>query len=433
MSLCRPAGRRLARRTVLHVLSATAVTICAHGWAGEAEPVPSVLGPIPQVRPLLVESVICYVNDDIITGNEVIARSMDRWSEARRTGRPLPQDKSEMTAWHQASLDLLVDEALLLQKGRELKIDIDRDRLGAEILARAKREGRALTLLELSEALRWSERSRIVDMVLGFFEERAAQPTPAELLAEYRSRADEYRLSPCAAVQQIALPVTTAAEIDELRAAQAAILKQAQSAADPAILAAAETCIGTFIAADPAEQQRLLDGLMTTIAGRQGAADLPAGDTKLVAGAVGAVARMAARRSADRAIADLAAIATRLSGRSGPDLVDAFRSEASALGQVNADLGEIEPGSLHADIDAAVFAGPVGAIRPPLVIGPRAVLLLVASRQDGRMRTFDEVVGNLDTRRMLLRQGLVRSAVVASLRAKASIRPGQLTVSSLVE
>jgi parvulin-like peptidyl-prolyl isomerase len=395
------------------------------------EPAPAVTAPAPpQIAPLVVDAVVRYVNEASITGNEVVDRVLERLADVRRRGLALPQTRAEHLALVEQALDELTEEHLLLQKATELKIALDRDRISAEVLAIARREGRAMSLRDQAETRRYLERSRTIDIVLQFFEERAAQPTPADLRAEFDRRTDAFRRPAQATVLQIALPIAGVEDDRRLRTDRAGLVRQAQSAADPAITAAAADCLAAFLDAEPAEQDRLLGVAVVAIAARAGTPGLAPADAELAAAATSLVARAGALRTAEQAETDLRAVAAAMAG--SPDPTAAFTAAAARLGAAVPAPLLVEPGLYAPAVDAAVFQRPLGSPGEPLRLAGQVVLLLVTDRQEGRSLSFDEVVGDLEQGRARLRRGLVRTAVVDALRARAVVRPGLMAVDALL-
>jgi hypothetical protein len=379
-----------------------------------------------------------YVNDSVISFGDVLQRNAMRLSDHERRGRPTPNTRADLLAFSQQSLDDLTEEELLIQYGRALAEErgfqlVDHERISQVVMERARASGRGRTLREQAEERRFLERQQIMDLVLGYFESRTPHISPQDLERSYQEREQEFRRPARARVYQIVLRPAGIAERQELRQARIAVFKQAQDVTDAVVRAASESRIEAYIVASPDEQERLLVEAVREIASQSARGDLDAGSRQVVERAIETEQRVAALRDAEQVRRDLEALRAELEGKD----LEAFRAAARRVSQGPgaADgglLGWVEPGTHPAAFDQVVFTQPLHSPSPVFVVDQLAYLTWVAERSEATIRSFGEVVGELESALRRSQQSAARRAAVAMLRAKASVRD-IITIAQLVE
>jgi hypothetical protein len=145
------------------------------------------------------------------------------------------------------------------------------------------------------------------------------------------------------------------------------------------------------------------------------------------------LAQAASIRDLDQTVTLLEAERAQLVGKDE----DAFRAAARRISQgpnagEGGEQGWVEPGTFPPEVDQRVFAQVTGTVSEVFVANQAAWLVFVQSREDARVRSFDEVEGELEASQRRLRREELRRKVAGILRAKASIAD-VAPVSSLVE
>lgn len=367
-----------------------------------------------------------YVNGAVITSSDVRERNAMRVQEYAITGKVVPQTKAEIEAFMQASLEALTDEELMVQRARELKLVPDHDRIVLDVLERANREGRGRSLAEQARARRQLERQQCIDFLLTYFhDQRTPQITPEAMRGVYDRRRDEFRRPPRARALTIVLRATDPAIAKDLRRAKADLFKRAQGAADPVIAAAASSRIDAYVAdgVTMAEQTRLLDECLAEIAAQAERADLDESSRQLAQLAVELKTDADAVVDLDQCRAQLEAARGELTGKGE----EAFRAAARRLSKgrgadEGGEQGWTEPGTFPTEVEQRLFALPTGEVSEVLIANQAAWLLLVLEREDARVRSFDEVAGEIESALRRDRREAMRQLAASILRSKASVR-----------
>ncbi len=372
---------------------------------------------------LIADNAIRYVNEEVITLGDVIERTRDRLTDLRRSGKPLPESDT-MLQVYESVLDELTDESLLLQYARELKVQLDRERIAMVVLERANRSGIGLSLREQTRERDRLQRRETMRAVLGFFEDRTARISPHELSRYYDEHRDDFRRPARAHVYHLLLRPASDEDRRLVRDQGLEIFRRAQSPEfDQAIAAVIGPRLDARLAAaDDAAKQAEVDAALRELAALP-VAQLGDAGARLVADAGAVVERAARLRDAEATTAALEAIRRDVAGKGLAAFVEAARkhSEGPRADQ-GGDLDWIEPGSRAAAFDEQVFALPAEGLSPVFWSEQVAGLVYVSEREDAAQRSFAEVTGEIETQLKQRRTDEIKRTTVAMLRSEASIR-----------
>lgn len=365
----------------------------------------------------LVDRALRYVNGEVITLLDVLERV-----QALR-GRNVPASREEDLALWRNALEDATTDLLLSQFADERQVQIDRERVSFTVLEQAKQSGRGASLAEQARARQRQERREKIGAALYFFDARSSNVQPAELLAAYEQRKEEFRRPARAQVLQIALRPTDEADRAAFLAAQQQVFRRAQDVGEAAAGVVAPF-LAELVEADPDSPERaeILDAAIAAIA------SLPTEDAdrrlrEVVAEAGKLVERRATLRTREETEAELKALRERLEGRGA----DAFRAAAREISQGprredGGDLGMVESGYLAKAIDEQAFALQAGEMSPVFWSEQSCCLLLVERSEGAAQRGFAEVSGELESRLRQERQAAVRTRAAAILRERAVVR-----------
>ncbi len=369
-----------------------------------------------------------YINDDVLTFNDVRQRNQMRLAEYRHKGLVEPDNtEAALIAFSQESLEQLTDEALLVSKAKELKLTPDHDRVTLQILSQAKSMGIALTLRQQAEERKREERRQSIDMLMTYFyDNRAPLVTPEVLFAEYQRRQQEFARPARARVLQIVLRAVSDDERAGLKKQRLSIFQRAQASTDATIAPLAATHMQRYMAASAAEQ----DGVLATAVAELAAfaehaeviAALPAPEAKLVADAAAVVKLATSIRDQAAVVADLDALRQQLAGQGEPAFMIAMRLRGIEL-VIGADGKPgvwIEPDYYSGENQ--VFATPAGGMAPVFAAKQSVCLVFVQANEPARVQSFAEVSGVLEGGFRRPRLDLIRQEAVGILRQRASIR-----------
>lgn len=377
---------------------------------------------------LTADQTMRYVNDQVVSLGDVLMRDRIRLADFERRGKPRPATREERVRFSRESLEELTDEELLVQYGHHFAEErhihlVDRERIAQSVMERSRTFGRGRTLREQAEDRRQIERQQIIDQILGYFESRSANITPAEVQQSYQLHAQEFRRPARAHVLQILLRPSSPAERQEVRQARIAVFKLAQDIDDAAMKKAVESRLDAYAVGTPDDQERLLDEAVREIAMMATRSDLALGALQLARDAQKAVELGAKLRDLDGAMRDLEAMRQGLVGKDA----EAFKAVAKQHSQgpnasEGGDLGWIEPGSFQPAFDAVVFALKAGDLSQAFKADKVACLVMAVEQVDARSRDFAEVKGELESALHRAQQRTVRQAAVTMLRMRASVR-----------
>jgi len=108
-------------------------------------------------EPVVVDEVIAQVNDGVVTLSQLKREIKERVETLKQNGMPEPQAQAEVEKHRMELIATLINEQLLLQKGKELDLT---DRVEAEVNKRmldVAKENKIPTLEKLEEAMRASQ------------------------------------------------------------------------------------------------------------------------------------------------------------------------------------------------------------------------------------------------------------------------------------
>jgi parvulin-like peptidyl-prolyl isomerase len=377
---------------------------------------------------LTADQSIRYVNDQVVSLGDVLMRDRMRLADFERRGKPRPTTREERVRFSRESLEELTDEELLVQYGQHFAEErhihlVDHERIAQSVMERSRALGRGRTLREQAEDRKQIERQQIMDQILGYFESRSANITPAEVQQSYQRHAPEFRRPARAHVLQILLRPSSPAERQEVRQLRVAVFKLAQDIDDEAMKKAVTSRLDAYAVGTPDDQERLLDEAVREIAAMAARTDLALGALQLARDAQQAVERGAKLRDLDGAMRDLDAVRAGLVGKDA----EAFKAIAKQVSQgpnasEGGDLGWIEPGSFQPAFDAVVFALKAGQLSQAFKADKVACLVMVVEQVDARSRDFAEVKGEIESTLRREQQRAVRQTAVTMLRSRASIR-----------
>lgn len=389
-----------------------AILACAALAAGEA----------PGAQGVVVDQPVRFVNDHVITVGDIRSRNGVRTEMYRRAGKVLPDTAATLIAFNQATLEELTDEELFVQKADELKVQIDRDRIGDELAAEAKARG--LTFRELATLRAIRERQSKIDSILGWFESRAASPGPEQLHAAYNRQLADFTRPPRAQTLLIALRPTPADERQATVKAMAGLMRSAQGAEDPDLRQAATDRLDAFLAADSTGQERILAELVRDLASRP----VPVGkDATLIADAVAINARWNAIADLAQCREKLEALRLELLDLPPPLRGAVFRDRAERISQGphaadGGELGWVEPGTYGAEIATQILALPPFEPSEPFASGGTIAMVMAVRREEGRTQGFAEVSSILLAGMERDKRDEIRRRVAKVLRSQASVR-----------
>jgi len=357
-----------------------------------------------------------YVNEEVITFADVIERSHMREQALRqRNQRPTSTAKE----FYAESLEELTDETLMLQFAKERKLPSNRDRISMAVLERARASG--LTLRELSRQRDAIERQQTLRTVLDFFDLRTAKVSPEDLWQEYQKRREEFRRPARVHAFWILLRPTSETDREALVKAKRHLFNRAQADELPAaVTVPTKACLAKYLEAGVAEQERLLDGLITDLAKLES----PEAATRAIATEAAAlIARQGSFRDAKQTEVRLQTLRSELDGKG----LDAFKQAAQTHSQgprakEGGDLDWFEAGSHTPAFDQQVFALTAGGLSPVFWSEQVACLVYVAERHDQAQRSFQEVSAEIETGLKQERFTQVKAMAALVLRSKASIK-----------
>ena len=372
----------------------------------------------------VVDRPVRFVNDKVLTIGDIRTRNGVRVESYRRAGKVLPDTRDGLLRFNRDTLEELTDEELLVQKADDLKVDIDRDRLSSDTIAEARQRG--LALRDITTLRRIREREAKIDAVIGWVESRTSSITPKNLRATYDLRVADFARPARARSLLIALRPTGEDERKELVTAMAGLMRDAQQATDPAILAAATSRLDAFLAADRAGQEKILSEVAGVLAD-QLVRDGMDKATKALATRGGELqTRWAAVRTREQCVAKLADLRQQLLALPAEERGDAFMAQAKAISQgpqatEGGLIGWVEPGTFGPEIEGqALGATPLEPTPPFTTVGAIATVL-VLEREDGRTQGFAEVSAALQASMERDRRAMVRVRVTRVLRSQASV------------
>jgi len=371
-------------------------------------------------RAQVIDLPLRYVNNEVITINDVFERNQQRRSDFQRRGLPLPESNADLKAFSQVSLEQLTDEILLVQQGRELGIGPDRGRIALSVAEEAKYLGTTYTLRLQAERRKVLERRDIIEMVLTFlYDRRAPMVAPAALEALYRKRAADFRHPARVKVLQLVLRPAGPAEVAEARRAGITALTSLQQAEHPDLLARVATVAALWVDTPAAAQDRVLRGGLADL-GASATTALSAHDLQLVTQAAAAAVRLAALRDRAGTQARAEALQAALAWANADSFRAAVRAESQgAEASLGGDVGWVEPDRFPG-VD--LMALPIGRCSQVVWIGDVVVLLHVLERDQARTQSFPEVSAQLEGDVRTARREEIRAKAVAVLRRRAAIK-----------
>ncbi len=370
-----------------------------------------------------------YVNGEVITASQVWLRTGERIEDFKRRGKVTPLSKTEMIPFMQESLEQLTNDALMVQKAKELKFLPDHDRIVLEVLTRAKETNTDISLAAQAAARRILERQESIETLLNYYYDiRTPEATPASLWSAYQQRQQDFHRPARARVLQIIFRPSDPGLEKDLRRAKTELFKRAQDAPDATIAQAATSRLEAYLKEEVTrpEQDRLLDECVAEIAAADTRPDLDPKSRECVRVALEIGTQSAAIRDLEQTEKALRTVRDGLDGLAPDKLEEAFRAAAKRLTQgPNAadggELGWVEPKYFTEDFDSHVFALAKGAMSDVFVSNQAACLVYVLEREDARVRSFEEVTGELEAGLRRLRREALRAKVAGLLRTKACI------------
>jgi parvulin-like peptidyl-prolyl isomerase len=376
---------------------------------------------------LLADAVLRHVNSEAITIGDVRARNQIRLAELVRAGQPPPRNAEDSLRFSDTTLDLLTEERLLVQEAERMGVAVDGERIARAVLEEARATGRGLTLTAQAQARRHLERQQKIDAIVSLYESRTHHPARSEVAAEYERRRADFARPARAWITALVLrpvgdPERRATEDERL-----ALLRAAQGATDPALLAAATGAMAAVLAdgAGSKEQAAAAAALVQALAGAAGREDLGEDDRALARRAAALAERTARER--DRAACEAEARRIRdhvlalPADQREPALGDAARSGQGPNAAGGGRIDAVEPGRQGGAFDQAVFALPAGGVSEPFWHQGALWLVMVRSLEEARQRSLDEVAGDIETALRRNRNAEVRSRLVGILRGRAVV------------
>jgi parvulin-like peptidyl-prolyl isomerase len=376
-----------------------------------------------------VDLTLRYVNEAIISFGDVIQRNQMRIADYDRRRQPKPATRDEMIKFSHESLSELTEEELLIQYGKDLSEQrgfrlVDHERISQMVMERAKASGRGLSLRVQAEERKFIERQQIIDLVMGYFENRVPHIPPAMIESQYQARQAEFRRPARALVLQCVLRASSPLERQDVKQAQLAIFRRAQDSADERIRQACEQHLEAYTVASAEEQQLILQRAIVDIAANGQRTDLDAATSDLVKQAHTIQQRFANLRDIFATQQTAEKIRAALIGKGNGQ----FKLQAQLFSQgPNAvdggDMGWIEAGTLQPALEKFIFTGaPIGDVSSVLVVDENAYLFFVQERHDAQTRSFAEVKGEIESSLRREQVVAVRQTAVRMLREKASVR-----------
>ncbi|MCX8038948.1 MAG: SurA N-terminal domain-containing protein, partial [Planctomycetota bacterium] len=204
----------------------------------------------------VVDQPLRFVNGRVITIGDLRWRNGMRVESYRRAGRPLPETRAALLAFHRESLEELTDEELLLQQAEELGVSIDREQLASDVRSEARERG--LDIRQLAQLKRWREREAKLRVVVNWVEGRAPAVAPQQLALAYQQRRQEFARPARARVRLLALRPASDDERRELRRQLANLMRDVQQSPEEPLAALARSRLEEFLAADVEGQQSIL-------------------------------------------------------------------------------------------------------------------------------------------------------------------------------
>jgi parvulin-like peptidyl-prolyl isomerase len=376
-----------------------------------------------------VDLTLRYVNEAIISFGDVIQRNQMRIADYDRRRQPKPATRDEMIQFSNESLSELTDEELLIQYGKEMSEQrgfrlVDHERIAQMVMERAKASGRGLSLRVQAEERKFIERQQIIDVVMGYFESRAPHIPPELVEREYQARQAEFSRPARAQVLQCLLRASSPQERQEIKQIQLAIFRRAQDSADQRIRQICEQHLDSYTVANAEEQQQILQRALADIAAQAERTDLDAITSDFVKQAQTVQQRAANLRDKIATKQTAEKIRAALMGKgSGP-----FKLQTQLFSQgPNAidggDMGWIEAGTFQPEVENFIFeTAPVGDVSSVLAVDDTVYLFFVVERHAAQVRSFAEVVGEIESGLRRTQVAAVRQTAVRMLREKASVR-----------
>lgn len=204
-------------------------------------------------EPIVVDSVVAQVNSDIIMLSSLKREMKDAIESFKRNGMPEQKANEEVTHRQAEIIANLVDELLLVQKGKELSLadEVEKE-VNAEMLHVMKEQG-FKTIVEMEEAMRKEQidpaeirqtlRTQYMKNAVLSSEVDAKiynSLTPDDAKKYYESHKDKFRKPEVISISEIFLSLAGKPEA-EVRAKANQIIAQLRSGADFKTLAAANS------------------------------------------------------------------------------------------------------------------------------------------------------------------------------------------------
>ena len=205
-------------------------------------------------EPVVVDEVIAQVNDQIITLSQVRREMREAIEAMKAQGATEQQAIEEMNKRRNEMIAGLINEQLIVQKGKELNMTDDVEaEVNRRMLAVAK-EQNISTMEALEEAMRQSgvdpatirQRLRAEIMKEMVFNDEVDRKiylsiTPAQAEAYYKSHMDKFRRAESVTLSEIWLPMGPGINEADVKAKAAQLVTQARAGANFGDLAAANS------------------------------------------------------------------------------------------------------------------------------------------------------------------------------------------------
>jgi hypothetical protein len=371
----------------------------------------------------VMDRVVRYVNDDIITVADMRLRLQARIAMLRQRGAPLPQNAADWQALHDELLVELTDELLLLGEADRFGVTIDERPLRRRVEQRARRYGENATLAMQQRAVEEMARSERIQAVLRFFAQGIGAVTPAAVEQAYRADGERYARPARWDLVRLTLRVADDDARAAVREALLAVFRRAQTDADPTVAGLVdEQTRSDFIAArkDQQAQQAILLRLAEAVVAVVPAATA-GGSGALRDAAVAALAAHDGLLDTDGVTRRLQELQARVSSLPPAERADALRVAAEAWGTVLVDGWQEEPALAEA-VAAAVADVAVGELSPLFPIAGGSALVLVRGHEPASRRPLAEVHAEIRGRLEAERRQGVQERLLLILRERAHLR-----------